>query len=132
MKAKDENMKFVLRYGSIFVVIFTFVGITTMLSKISIKNKIPMEIVLEHSGEIYGYINKTLFTQTKPIINAYTDDNVVLNLKICSINEDSIFKIIKLKPTNNKPTLIYLKNNPRCTVYLCDGEKKLIDLVFNK
>ena len=46
MKAKDENMKFVLRYGSIFIVIFTFVGITTMLSKISIKNKIPMEIVL--------------------------------------------------------------------------------------
>lgn len=129
MREESNVMRLLLKYGTTLVIALTFVGVGVMLSQISIRNKVPMQIVLEQDGKIYGYVNQSKLMQGSTMICAYTEDNVKLAFTSAGTSRS---QMVLLHPKDSTRVYRYLSARPVITAYLYDGETRLIELVFRK
>ena len=129
MREESNVMRVLLRYGTTVVIALTFIGVSVMLSKISIRNKIPIQIVLEQDGRIYAHLDQPELMQDSTIICAYTEDNVKLEFSPVSLSH---LQMVQLHPKDSTGVYSYLAKRPIITAYMYDGETRLIELVFRK
>lgn len=129
MRGESNVMRLLLKYGTTIVIVLTFIGVGVMLSKISIRNKVPIQIVLEQDGKIYGYVDRPELMPDSAIVSAYTEDNVKLEFLPVS---QSRSQMVELHPKDSVYVFNYLATRHITTAYLYDGETRLIELVFRK
>jgi hypothetical protein len=129
MRGESNAMRLLLRYGTTIVIALTFVGVGVMLSKISIRNKVPMQIVLEQDGKIYGHVDRPRLMRDSVMISAYSEDNVKLEFMPVSQTRS---QMVELHPKDSVGVYNYLATRHIITAYLYDGETRLIELVFRK
>lgn len=129
MRGESNAMRLLLRYGTTIVIALTFIGVGVMLSRISIRNKVPMQIVLEQDGKIYGHVDRPGLMRDSVMISAYTEDNVKLEFLPVSQPRS---QMVELHPKDSVDVYNYLGTRHIITAYLYDGETRLIELVFRK
>lgn len=129
MRGESNAMRLLLRYGTTIVIALTFVGVGVMLSKISIRNKVPMQIVLEQDGRIYGHADRPELIKDSSVISVYTEDHS--KLEFWPVGH-SVSAMVELRPKDSLAVCRYMEPRRIITAYMYDGETRLIELVFRK
>lgn len=129
MRGESNAMRLLLRYGTTIVIALTFVGVGVMLSKISIRNKVPMQIVMEQNGKIYGHTDRPELMQDSSTICVYPEDHTKLEFWPVSLSNSTM---MELRPKDSLAVCRYMKSRRIITAYMYDGETRLIELVFRK
>lgn len=129
MKGETNAMRLLLRYGTTLVIALTFVGVGVMLSKISIRNKVPVQIVLEQDGKIYGHTGRPELLRDSSAICVYTEDHARMEFRPVFLSDSAM---VELRPKDSLAVHRYMETHRIITAYLYDGETRLIELVFRK
>ena len=129
MREESNAMRLLLRYGTTLVIALPFVGVSVMLSRISIRNKVPVQIVMEQDGKIYGHTDHPELMCGSPTVRVYTEDHAQLEFWPA---RQSASAMVELRPKNSLAVYRYLESRRIVTAYVYDGETRLIDLVFRK
>ena len=131
MKKQNYLLRISLRLCTISVIVLTFFCVIIILSNISIRNKYSIEVVYEHNGKVYGYVNKTVPIAKSSSINVYTSDNHLLEFYVQKRYSQEK-TVMELVPVDSLKTMDYLISSPVLSAYIFQGETKLIDKVFKK
>ncbi len=129
MRGESNAMRLLLRYGTTIVITLTFVGVGVMLSKISIRNKVPIQIVLEQNGKIYGHTDRPRFMRDSSTICVYPEDHTKLEFLPVNLSNSTM---MELHPKDSLAVCRYMESRRIITAYMYDGETRLIELLFRK
>lgn len=129
MRGESNAMRLLLRYGTTIVIALTFVGVGVMLSKISIRNKVPLQIVMEQDGKIYGHADRPGLMRGSSTICVYTEDHAKLEFWPENHADSAM---VELRPKDSLAVYGYMEPRRIVTAYMYDGETRLIELVFRK
>mgnify|MGYP000791343684 CR=1 FL=1 len=121
-------MRYMLRYGMsvILLVLFAFMGY--VLNAIEIDNKVTVDVIMEHDGNLYSYVPNGI-TMGKHVVVQTTDGK---NLSF-SFERQQVYKNYTVYVLESDSTMQFPNESDRKisgTVKI--GKIKLVNLVFRR
>lgn len=121
-------MRYMLRYGMsvILLVLFAFMGY--VLNAIEIDNKVTVDVIMEHDGNLYCYVPNGI-TMGKHVVEQTTDGK---NLSF-SFERQQVYKNYTVYVLESDSTMQFPNESDRKisgTVKI--GKIKLVNLVFRR
>ena len=121
-------MRYLLRYGMslILLVLFAFMGY--VLNAIEIDNKVTVDVIMEHDGNLYCYVPSGVVMGKHVIVQTADGENLPFSferLQVCEkytvyvLRQDSIMRLPK-------------GNDRRISGTVKIGKIKLVHLVFRR
>lgn len=121
-------MRYMLRYGMsvILLVLFAFMGY--VLNAIEIDNKVTVDVIMEHDGNLYCYVPNGI-TMGKHVVVQTTDGK---NLSF-SFERQQVYKNYTVYVLESDSTMQFPNESDRkITGTVKIGKIKLVNLVFRR
>lgn len=124
--------RLLLRWSAAMVTLLTFVGVYLVLSDIYIPVKQPMQVCLEHDGNIYGYATETTSMQNGDTLTVHCDNGAVMAFTVAGRENAHGMSVLELLPQDSVDARGVLESAPRLNAYVYQGRTRLADLMLAK
>ena len=124
--------RLLLRWSAAMVTLLTFVGVYLVLSDIYIPVKQPMQVCLEHDGNIYGYAPETADLRKGDTLTAHCDNGAVMAFTVAGRENAHGMSVLDLLPQDSVDAHGVLESAPRLNAYVSQGRTRLADLMLAK
>lgn len=132
MDFQSKLQHFVLRHAMTTLIILTFASLIIMLNKITISNKVMIDVLFEHDNKIYGYSNMPIQLSDDSIINIRFEKGEEVKFIVKNEQKFPSMTILLLQPADSTFVAGCLEKCPRMSGYYYNGETRLVDLVFSE
>lgn len=129
---KQHSSRLLLRWSAAIVTLLTFVGVYLVLSDIYIPMKQPIQVCLEHDGNIYGYAPETTDIRKVDRLTVHCDNGAVMAFTVAGREYAHGMNVLELLPQDSAKAHRTMENAPRLNAYVYQGRTRLIDLMIAK
>lgn len=132
MNFRLKLQHFMLRHAMTTLLILTFTSLIIMLNKITISNKVMIDVLFEHDSKIYGYSNMSIQLSDDSIINIRFEKGEEVGFIVRKEQKYPSMTVLLLQPIDSAFVMESIETSPRLSGHYYNGETRLVDLVFSE